>query len=128
MIAVFAASSKMNKEYTFSENFVIFAELSKEIQQQFNNFTGHVFIFSSEIAVKIIDPLLKSKTTEPAVVVMDDKANSWVYVILWVISKNRLPKTFWTDLNDRDVAVVDTGMAKNRYFVPIGLKKFHVKL
>jgi cobalamin biosynthesis protein CbiG len=92
--AAFAASSKMNKEYTFGENFVIFAELSKEIQQQFNNFTGHVFIFSSEIAVKIIDPLLKSKTTEPAAVVMDAKANLWVCMILLVLVKTGCRKLF----------------------------------
>ena len=65
----------------FGENIVAFAELSKEIQQQFNNFTGHVFIFSTGIAVRIIAPLLKSKTVDPAIVVMDDKATHAISLI-----------------------------------------------
>jgi len=49
--------------------------LSSEIKQQFNNFSGHIFIFSTGIAIRIIAPLLKSKTVDPAVVVVDDQAN-----------------------------------------------------
>ncbi len=196
--AAFAASLKMNMEYTFGENIVIFDELSKEIHQQFNNFTGHVFIFSTGFAFKIIDPLLKSKTTDPTVVVMDDKVNHAISLISGHIGganaltqkiaaivrsvpviitptdtnnlpsidmiakdgnhyienpqnikyinmaflkgefvglcdplgiiKNRLSKVFWTVLNERNIAVEDTSMAKKQIFCLIGLKKFHVKL
>jgi cobalt-precorrin 5A hydrolase len=51
--------SQSKHKNQFDENIVIFTELSKVIQQQFYNFTGHVLIFSTGIAVKIIDPLLK---------------------------------------------------------------------
>jgi len=170
----------------FGESIVIFTELSKEIQQQFNNFTGHVFIFSTGIAVRIIAPLLKSKTVDPAVVVMDDKAKHVISLLsghigganelskdiativqavpvittatdtnnlpsidmiakagnLFIenpqnikyinmafltgksvglydplgVIKNRLPKVFWTDLIDKDMATENTGMAKKQIF------------
>ncbi|MFH2091405.1 MAG: cobalt-precorrin 5A hydrolase [Pseudomonadota bacterium] len=49
-----------------------FENLAAEIAQQFNCFSGHVFIFSTGIAVRMIAPLLQSKTIDPAVVVVDD--------------------------------------------------------
>lgn len=57
------------------ENIFTFEKLSKEIQSQFNRFPGHVFLFSTGIAVRMIAPLLKSKITDPGVVVVDDNAN-----------------------------------------------------
>ncbi len=58
-----------------------FAKLSKEISCQFNKFTGHIFIFSTGIAVRIIAPLLKSKTIDPAIVVIDDNGNHAISLI-----------------------------------------------
>ncbi|WP_299977887.1 cobalt-precorrin 5A hydrolase [Desulfobacula sp.] len=58
-----------------------FEKLSKEIHQQFNKFRGHVFIFSTGIAVRIIAPLLESKTIDPAVVVVDDNGNYAISLI-----------------------------------------------
>ena len=54
------------------KNTFAFEKLSKEIHCQFNKFPGHVFIFSTGIAVRIIAPLLNSKIIDPAVVVVDD--------------------------------------------------------
>lgn len=54
------------------KNTTSFETLSREISVQFNRFSGHVFIFSTGIAVRIIAPLLRSKTMDPAVVVVDD--------------------------------------------------------
>ena len=54
---------------------VSFSRLSIAIQDQFNQFSGHVFVFSTGIAVRMIAPLLRSKTVDPAVVVVDDRAN-----------------------------------------------------
>jgi cobalt-precorrin 5A hydrolase len=39
------------------------------------------------------------------------------------IIKNKLPKAFWTDLIDRDIAVEDTGMAKKQVFCSHRIKK-----
>ncbi len=49
-----------------------FDALGLEIKKQFNRYPGHVFIFSTGIAVRLIAPLLKSKLVDPAVVVVDD--------------------------------------------------------
>lgn len=51
---------------------IIFKALAKEIHQQFNLYSAHIFIFSTGIAVRIIAPLIQSKTSDPAVVVVDD--------------------------------------------------------
>ncbi|CCK82498.1 cobalt-precorrin 5A hydrolase [Desulfobacula toluolica] len=57
------------------KNTIVFKKLSKEIHLQFSAFGGHIFIFSTGIAVRMIAPLLKSKMIDPAVVVVDDNAN-----------------------------------------------------
>ncbi len=64
-----------------NKNIIIFSKLSNEIRQQFNVFSGHVFIFSTGIAVRIIAPLLQSKTIDPAIVVLDDQANHAISLI-----------------------------------------------
>ena len=79
--SVFFVSEKLWQEqynqHLFDKNISVFKnkKLSKEIEQQFNNFSGHVFIFSTGIAIRIIAPLLQSKIIDPAVVVVDDQAN-----------------------------------------------------
>jgi len=74
--SAFFVSEKLRQDNRASDqNIFIFKKLSKEIEQQFNNFSGHVFIFSTGIAIRLIAPLLQSKTIDPAVVVVDDKAN-----------------------------------------------------
>jgi len=54
------------------KNIFGFDTLGLEIKKQFHHFSGHVFIFSTGIAVRLIAPLLKSKLVDPAVVVVDD--------------------------------------------------------
>ncbi len=77
--SAFFVSEKLLQEqgsqHPFDKNISVFKKLSKEVEQQFNNFSGHVFIFSTGIAIRIIAPLLQSKIIDPAVVVVDDKAN-----------------------------------------------------
>jgi cobalt-precorrin 5A hydrolase len=63
------------------KNTITFKKLSKEIHQQFNKFSGHVFIFSTGITVRIIAPLLESKIIDPAVVVTDDNGNHAISLI-----------------------------------------------
>ncbi len=59
----------------------LFTSLSEEIRQQFNQYSGHIFIFSSGIAVRLIAPLLNSKLSDPAVLVMDDNGNHVISLI-----------------------------------------------
>jgi len=47
--------------------------LSEEIQKNFGQHTAHIFIFATGIAVRLIAPLLQSKTKDPAIIVLDEK-------------------------------------------------------
>nr|NJM02255.1 hypothetical protein [Desulfobacula sp.] len=58
-----------------------FDTLGLEIKKQFNRYPGHVFIFSTGIAVRVIAPLLKSKLVDSAVVVVDDNGTHVVSLI-----------------------------------------------
>ncbi|MCP4024049.1 MAG: cobalt-precorrin 5A hydrolase [Desulfobacteraceae bacterium] len=53
---------------------VPFSSLSNALKTNFKKFSSHIFIFSTGIAVRMIAPLLESKLTDPAVVVLDDRA------------------------------------------------------
>lgn len=74
---VFVSSTSVSSPVS-GRDIHIFSSLGKRIRQEFNRFKGHVFIFSTGIAVRLICPMLKSKLTDPAVVVMDDNGQ---YVI-----------------------------------------------
>ena len=63
---------KLAKTVSMPRSRIVFSNLSKELTRQFHRFSGHVFIFSTGIAVRLIAPLLVSKTTDPSVVVLDD--------------------------------------------------------
>lgn len=51
----------------------IFQNLALEIKEKFNQYTGHIFIMSTGIVVRVIAPLIRHKTQDPAVVVVDDR-------------------------------------------------------
>ena len=52
-----------------------FQNLAASVRQQFQRYTGHIFIMSTGIVVRLIAPLIKHKTEDPAVVVVDDGGN-----------------------------------------------------
>jgi len=49
-----------------------FDRLAEALPRQFNRFEGHVFIMAAGIVVRSLAPLLNHKTTDPAVVVVDE--------------------------------------------------------
>lgn len=51
-----------------------FDRLSDAINTGFHDVAGHIFIMSTGIVVRRIAPLIRHKTTDPAVVVLDEKA------------------------------------------------------
>ncbi|MEA1969179.1 MAG: cobalt-precorrin 5A hydrolase [Thermodesulfobacteriota bacterium] len=71
--ADFFISSKLASSFKVSDKEIIFTSLAKEVAENFKKYQGHIFIFSTGIAVRLIAPLLKSKLTDPAVVVLDDQ-------------------------------------------------------
>ena len=52
-----------------------FERLSETINHNFNRYSGHIFIMSTGIVVRVIAPLVNTKLEDPAVVVVDDRAN-----------------------------------------------------
>ena len=53
----------------------VFENLAESVSQNFHRCSGHVFIMSTGIVVRIIAPLIRHKTRDPAVVVVDDGGN-----------------------------------------------------
>jgi len=49
-----------------------FQKLGEAIQREFKRYSGHIFIMSTGIVVRLIAPLIVHKTEDPAVVVVDD--------------------------------------------------------
>jgi len=74
-------SKTISQDSAPEKNIYGFDTLGLEINRRFHDFSGHVFIFSTGIAVRLIAPLLKSKTTDPAVVVLDDNGTHAVSLI-----------------------------------------------
>lgn len=58
-----------------------FERLSPAVAVVFNRFKGHIFIMATGIVVRAIAPLLQSKTTDPAVVAVDDRGRFAVSLI-----------------------------------------------
>lgn len=50
-----------------------FARLSVAVEENFHQYGGHIFIMATGIVVRTIAPLLRHKTVDPAVVVVDDQ-------------------------------------------------------
>jgi len=58
-----------------------FNSLSKALEEGFHAYSAHIFLFSTGIAVRMIAPLLKSKLSDPAVVVVDDRGNHAISLV-----------------------------------------------
>ncbi len=50
-----------------------FRSLSGTLKKKFHQYSGHIFIMSTGIVVRVIAPLIRHKTEDPAVVVVDDR-------------------------------------------------------
>jgi cobalt-precorrin 5A hydrolase len=79
--AVLFISDKMNSRFPGKQTAVVFKNLRQSLKHEFNRFQSHIFIFSTGIAVRLIAPLLNSKLTDPAVIVMDDNATHAVSLL-----------------------------------------------
>ena len=62
-------SSKLKKS---AANALRFNKLSDALQNCFKKYHGHIFIMSTGIVIRMIAPLIKSKISDPAVIVVDE--------------------------------------------------------
>ncbi len=74
-------SNRVDGGLDHGQNIFEFNKLGHEIKNRFTQYSGHIFIFSTGIAVRLIAPLLKSKLLDPAVVVVDDNGNHVISLI-----------------------------------------------
>ena len=58
-----------------------FQSLSEALSHKFDQYSGHIFIMSTGIVVRVIAPLIKNKLQDPAVVVVDDQAHHAVSLL-----------------------------------------------
>ncbi|MEE4264055.1 MAG: cobalt-precorrin 5A hydrolase [Desulfobacteraceae bacterium] len=89
-----------------------FEKLSGALEEKFGQYSGHIFIMSTGIVVRVLAPLIQSKTSDPAVVVADDLginaisllsghiggANELTYKIAHILKANPVITTA-TDIN-----------------------------
>lgn len=70
----FYISSKLKPQINTSNCSVLsFTVLSRTLAEVFHQYKGHIFIMSTGIVIRIIAPLIRHKTKDPAVVVVDEK-------------------------------------------------------
>ncbi len=63
------------------QHFFHFEKLRDKVSEIFNLYEGHIFIMATGIAVRMIAPLIRNKTTDPGVVVVDDKGKYAISLI-----------------------------------------------
>ena len=104
-----------------------FDRLSAAVKDNFDQYSGHIFIMATGIVVRVLAPLIQNKTRDPAVVVVDDLgknaisllsghiggANELTRKVARMIKANPVITTA-TDINSVpaiDVLAVENGLA-----------------
>ena len=120
---------------------ILFEKLSGAIKEKFSQYTGHIFIMSTGIVVRVLAPLIESKTKDPAVVVVDDLgqnaisflsghiggANELTYKIAQILKANPVITTA-TDING--IPAIDVLAMENGLFIenPAAIKTVNMAL
>ncbi|MFC1578198.1 cobalt-precorrin 5A hydrolase [Thermodesulfobacteriota bacterium] len=120
---------------------ILFERLSATLEEKFGQYTGHVFIMATGIVVRVLAPLIQSKTNDPAVVVVDDLglnaisllsghiggANELTHKIAQIIEANPVITTA-TDINE--VPAIDVLAMENGLFIenPAAIKSVNMAL
>ncbi len=77
--ALFAPSAKING---YSDDRLIgYHRFSQGLSSKFHEFKAHIFIMASGIVVRAIAPLIRDKTSDPAVVVVDEEGNHVISLV-----------------------------------------------
>lgn len=132
-------SKKLAKNDSDCAEVIYFESLSEALKRQFHRHSGHIFIFSTGIAVRMIAPLLTSKTSDPAVVVVDDKARHVISLLsghlgganeltrsVAALLKSRPVITTATDVND--VPSIDMIAKKLSFYIETPQNIKHINM
>jgi len=65
----------------YDDRCVRFENLKARVLSSFSHYKGHIFIMATGIVVRIIAPLIRDKTKDPAVVVLDEKGNHCISLL-----------------------------------------------
>ena len=118
-----------------------FSKLSDALQNCFNKYHGHIFIMSTGIVIRMIAPLIKSKISDPAVIVVDETGHHAISLLSGHIGgANDLTKkvarligadpviTTATDLND--LPAIDIWAQKKGLFIenPEAIKNINMAI
>lgn len=120
---------------------ILFERLSATLEEKFGQYTGHIFIMATGIVVRVLAPLIQSKSMDPAVVVVDDLgknaisllsghiggANELTLKIARIIGANPVITTA-TDINE--VPAIDVLAMENGLFIenPAAIKSVNMAL
>ncbi|MCP4345515.1 MAG: cobalt-precorrin 5A hydrolase [Desulfobacterales bacterium] len=78
-------SSKVQESLPLQEQkngkYFCFNKLGNKVAEVFTLYKGHIFVMSTGIVVRMTAPLIKDKTSDPAVVVVDDKGKYAISLI-----------------------------------------------
>jgi cobalt-precorrin 5A hydrolase len=118
-----------------------FERLALTLEDKFGQYSGHIFIMATGIVVRVLAPLIQSKTKDPAVVVVDDQgknaisllsghiggANELARKIAQIIEANPVITTA-TDINE--VPAIDVLARENGLFIenPAAIKIVNMAL
>ncbi len=72
---IFASENICDNKGNINGREIFFKKFSLSVTKEFKNYQGHVFIMSAGIVVRVIASLIKHKTLDPAVLVVDDAGN-----------------------------------------------------
>jgi len=71
--SLFLPNSRNSKEISKFDSVESFGSFSECLKENFNSFSGHIFIMAAGIVVRSIASLLRDKSVDPAVVVVDEE-------------------------------------------------------
>ena len=133
------ASAKILPEGQGGESTQAFLSLSKEVRRQFHRYRQHIFIFSTGIAVRMISPLIISKLTDPAVVVVDETGRFAVSLVsghigganqlaLDIGKKIHAQPVITTATDANDLPAIDVIAVENNLFIETPKNIKHVSM
>lgn len=98
------------------------------LKDNWNEFQGFIFISATGIAVRMINPYIRNKAVDPAIVVMDDYGKYSISLLsghlgganeiaLWISKKINTIPVITTASDSRNIESIDMFAKKNNYYI-----------